>query len=239
MRHTLIVGFLAALVLGGLRFEHAAAAECSANFAHSDMWLFSFRPVSCSSNGWSISRRAGQFVTQCAALDPSGRLVFVAASNKAEYALFRNLQHDAWITTADQFADVQIKVDASRQFQAVDQVDVSASPPLRYGVIWPLQRADVTSLQRGNAVTVSIAGASWTIPLRGSSEAMDAARICASWDAQRENGDSAHRSVSQKAWLTPSQQCEADRKYIRGLIAKGLVDPRSPAANYYRAKGCF
>ena len=114
----------------------ALAAECQENFSRSELWLFSFNHFHCTSRGWSISRRVSDSRTDCAALHTSGQLIFVADSGGAEVAILRDLEHNEWVTTADQFAEVRISVDGVIQFEELRQVEVSASPPLRYGSQW-------------------------------------------------------------------------------------------------------
>ena len=155
--------------------------DCSANFSHSQIWLFSFRPVTCTNRQWEVARRVNGDRAECGALDPSGRLLIVSTSSGDEFAMFVNLEHDGWITSADQFGDVTIGIGNTQPYHALSQVDVSVSPPLRYGFLWRLKPENVNALKSGSSVTISIAGVPWAISLAGSGDAITAAQQCATW----------------------------------------------------------
>jgi hypothetical protein len=95
--------------------------------------------------------------------------------------MLRNLEHDKWITTADQFADVRIAVDNLTLLDGLTQVEISSQPPLRYGFLWPVRDDNVELLRKGNSLGVRIADKTWAIELTGASAAIDAVRTCAMW----------------------------------------------------------
>lgn len=165
-----------------------SADQCDAPFSRSELWLFSFNHFHCTDQGWSISRRVGDNEIQCAALHPDGQLVIVVSSNGAESALFRNLEHDEWVLTSDQFAEARIEVDGRSLFEQLTQVEVATNPPLRYGLLWQMEDRDATALQRGNTTRIVLDSlyvgrriVAWDIGLGGSYVAIEAARTCAAW----------------------------------------------------------
>jgi hypothetical protein len=176
-----LVGLFVLLGASSLSSVAFSAEDCEANFSRSELWLQSFHHFHCTSQGWSVSRRVGDTHTQCAALHPNGQLIVVVDENGSESALLRNLEYDRWLTSADQFAEVRVNIDGSVRRQGLSQVEVGASPPLRWGFFWPIEDADTQALRRGNALKVEIGDGSWEIGLRGSSAAIGAAQACSTW----------------------------------------------------------
>lgn len=158
----------------------AAVEECAHTFDRSEMSLFSFRRLRCTDKGWSIARRQGNAEAQCAALDPSDRMIVVLDSNGTSDVMLRNLGDPTWLTTADQFGKVKVEVDGLRLFSGLTQVNVSSSPPLRYGFLWPLPKDNIGLLKSGHALSVTIGKGHWNISLAGSEAAIAATQSCAS-----------------------------------------------------------
>lgn len=171
----------AAFGLTALQWPAAAASDrCKVTFNRSEMSFFSFERLRCTNKGWSIARRQGESQVQCAALNPSGQMIVVMDSNGTSSIMLRNLSEPEWITTADQFAQVEASVDGLPVLAGLMQVDVSKSPPLRYGVMWQLPKDNVELLQSGRVLVVNIEKTVWKISLSGSRVAISAARACAS-----------------------------------------------------------
>lgn len=162
------------------RPARAAGDPCGPTFERSEMSLFSFRRLRCTDDGWSVARRQGEAEAQCAALDPSGRMIVVLDSNGTSAVMLRNLSNPQWITTGDQFAQVQVALDGLPLFAGLVQVDVSSSPPLRYGFMWPLPRDNIRWLKSGRALAVTVGKAHWKISLAGSRTAIASTQSCAS-----------------------------------------------------------
>lgn len=158
----------------------AAVDECAHTFDRSEMSLFSFRRLRCTDEGWSVARRQGNAEAQCAALDPSDRMIVVLDSNGTSVVMLRNLGDPTWLTTADQFGKVKVEVDGLRLLSGLMQVNVSSSPPLRYGFLWPLPKDNIGLLKSGHALSVTIGKGHWNIRLAGSQAAIAATQSCAS-----------------------------------------------------------
>lgn len=154
------------------------AGNCSETYSRSDMWQFSFVYFHCTRTGWSIARRDGEHLRECAALSPDGRMIIMAADSGARHVMFRNLEDGNWLTTADQFANVMISADGLTLLQGLTQVEISAAPPLRYGFLWKVDRHNIELLSSSGQLRIGIGDASWSVSLAGSRNAINAVRTC-------------------------------------------------------------